>query len=210
MPAFEGPQEFLESLRWGACVGRPSTPLIHLISRYAVLRRKLGWRPVMTPAPLGWFSTGRGPALRATSSPPPTTRSPPAAWTRAIAVVFCNREPGEDPKTDLFLEQVRGYGLPLVTLSSLRFRRRAWRKPRKAGRAAAGVAPRLRPRGDAPAGAVPVRPRRAGRLHAHREEALCERYDLLNLHPAAPGGPAGIWQDVIWQLIEAAGRPLPA
>ena len=44
-PAFEGPQEFLEALRWGVCVGRPSTPLVHLISRYAVLRRRLGWRP---------------------------------------------------------------------------------------------------------------------------------------------------------------------
>jgi len=45
-PSFEGPQEFLEALRWATCVGRPSTPLVHLISRYAVLRRKLGWRPV--------------------------------------------------------------------------------------------------------------------------------------------------------------------
>ena len=44
-PAFEGPQEFLEALRWGTLVGRPSTPLVHLISRYASLRRKLGWRP---------------------------------------------------------------------------------------------------------------------------------------------------------------------
>jgi len=45
-PDFKGPQEFLEALRRGRCVGRPSTPLVHLISRYAVLRRKLGWRPV--------------------------------------------------------------------------------------------------------------------------------------------------------------------
>jgi predicted metal-dependent phosphoesterase TrpH len=44
-PAFEGPQEFLEALRWGTLVGRPSTPLVHLISRFATLRRKLGWRP---------------------------------------------------------------------------------------------------------------------------------------------------------------------
>jgi folate-dependent phosphoribosylglycinamide formyltransferase PurN len=27
------------------------------------------------------------------------------------------------------------------------------------------------------------------------------RWDLLNLHPAAPGGPKGMWQDVIWELI---------
>lgn len=44
-PDFEGPQELLEALRWGTLVGRPSTPLVHLISRYAALRRKLGWRP---------------------------------------------------------------------------------------------------------------------------------------------------------------------
>ncbi len=44
-PAFDGPQELLEALRWGTLVGRPSSPLVHLISRYAALRRKLGWRP---------------------------------------------------------------------------------------------------------------------------------------------------------------------
>ena len=25
---------------------------------------------------------------------------------------------------------------------------------------------------------------------------------MVNLHPAAPGGPAGTWQEVIWQLID--------
>ena len=44
-PAFEGRDELLEALRWGTLVGRPATPLVHLISRYATLRRKLGWRP---------------------------------------------------------------------------------------------------------------------------------------------------------------------
>ena len=33
-------------------------------------------------------------------------------------------------------------------------------------------------------------------------EEFAQRYDLLNLHPAAPGGPKGVWQDLIWQLIE--------
>jgi folate-dependent phosphoribosylglycinamide formyltransferase PurN len=33
-------------------------------------------------------------------------------------------------------------------------------------------------------------------------EVFLSKFDLLNLHPAAPGGPKGIWQDVIWQLIE--------
>jgi phosphoribosylglycinamide formyltransferase 1 len=30
---------------------------------------------------------------------------------------------------------------------------------------------------------------------------LCDRYPLLNLHPAAPKGPEGVWQDVIRHLI---------
>ncbi|GAH59253.1 unnamed protein product, partial [marine sediment metagenome] len=29
-----------------------------------------------------------------------------------------------------------------------------------------------------------------------------QRYNMVNLHPAAPGGPTGTWQEVIWQLIE--------
>ncbi len=44
-PGFEGPRELLEALRWGTLAGRPSTKLVHLISRFAVLRRKLGWKP---------------------------------------------------------------------------------------------------------------------------------------------------------------------
>jgi hypothetical protein len=45
MPDFETPAKFLESLRAGKLCGHLSSPLIHLISRYATLRRMLGWRP---------------------------------------------------------------------------------------------------------------------------------------------------------------------
>jgi folate-dependent phosphoribosylglycinamide formyltransferase PurN len=31
---------------------------------------------------------------------------------------------------------------------------------------------------------------------------LCLKYNMLNLHPAPPGGPAGSWQEVIWTLIK--------
>ena len=30
---------------------------------------------------------------------------------------------------------------------------------------------------------------------------MCARYPMLNLHPALPEGPAGTWQQVIWELI---------
>jgi len=33
--------------------------------------------------------------------------------------------------------------------------------------------------------------------------ALCRKYAMLNLHPALPGGPMGMWQQVIWELIES-------
>jgi predicted metal-dependent phosphoesterase TrpH len=45
MPEFDGPEEFLEALRQGRVVGRRASPLVHLISTYAKVRRRLGWRP---------------------------------------------------------------------------------------------------------------------------------------------------------------------
>ena len=45
VPVFDSPQELLEALHWATLAGKPSSPLVHLISRYASLRRKLGWRP---------------------------------------------------------------------------------------------------------------------------------------------------------------------
>jgi folate-dependent phosphoribosylglycinamide formyltransferase PurN len=30
---------------------------------------------------------------------------------------------------------------------------------------------------------------------------MCSKYPMINLHPAAPGGPIGTWQEVIWNLI---------
>jgi predicted metal-dependent phosphoesterase TrpH len=41
MRPFDGPEEFLKSLRSGRLVGRLSSPLIHLISRYAMLRNSV-------------------------------------------------------------------------------------------------------------------------------------------------------------------------
>ena len=45
MPPFEGPRDFLAALRHGRLAGSLSTPFVHLISRYAYLRRALGWKP---------------------------------------------------------------------------------------------------------------------------------------------------------------------
>jgi predicted metal-dependent phosphoesterase TrpH len=45
MVPFEGPRDFLTALPQGRLSGRLSSPFVHLISRYAYLRRLLGWKP---------------------------------------------------------------------------------------------------------------------------------------------------------------------
>jgi folate-dependent phosphoribosylglycinamide formyltransferase PurN len=118
-----------------------------------------------------------------------------------IAVVFCNRDPGEDANTDAFQGQVRAAGIPLVTLSSREFRRRAGGEVVRKGAPLPGwrreydrEVMRLLAPYEFEIGVL------AGYMLIFGEEAT-SRWDLLNLHPAAPGGPAGVWQDVIRQLI---------
>mgnify|MGYP001562825069 CR=1 FL=1 len=45
MRDFDGPADFLASLREGRLAGRLSSPLIHIVSRYATIRHRLGWDP---------------------------------------------------------------------------------------------------------------------------------------------------------------------
>jgi folate-dependent phosphoribosylglycinamide formyltransferase PurN len=151
---------------------------------------------------IGWFSTGRGPGSRKLLSAANAEIASGRLDAR-IAAVFCNREPGEDENTDLFLDQVRGYGLSLVTLSSREFRRRLGEKPVRKGevlpewrRAYDREVMRLLEPYDFDVGVL------AGYMLIFGEE-FARRHDLLNLHPALPGGPTGIWQDVIWELIDA-------
>jgi predicted metal-dependent phosphoesterase TrpH len=56
MPRFEGPADFIPALRQARLKGRLSTPFVHVISRYAYLRRTLGWKPPDLPSP----AHGRG------------------------------------------------------------------------------------------------------------------------------------------------------
>ncbi len=119
-----------------------------------------------------------------------------------LAFVFCNREPGEDLETDKFFDRVREYGVPLVCLSSARFRRERGLPVARSGEPLPEwrrdydreIARMLQPY-DFDLSLL------AGYMLIFTEE-MALRYPCLNLHPAAPGGPAGAWQSVIWQLIE--------
>ncbi len=150
---------------------------------------------------IGWFSTGRGPGSRKLLAAAENEIASGRLDAR-IAVVFCNRERGEDDNSDLFLDQVRDYRLPLVSLSSRDFRRRRGEKPVRKG----DLLPEWRSEYDREVmRLLEPYPFDIGVLAGYMlifTERFLSKYDLLNLHPAAPGGPKGIWQDVIWQLIE--------
>lgn len=150
---------------------------------------------------LAWFATGRG---QMSGKLLAAAREAIAAGLldAEIAVVFCNRALGEDQNTDVFLQQVRASGIRLVTLSSRDFRKRVGGAVARKGEALPAwrrdydreVVRLLEPY-EFDLGVL------AGFMLIFGEEAAA-RWDLLNLHPAAPGGPAGMWQDVIWHLIE--------
>ncbi len=147
------------------------------------------------PLSIGWFSTGRGPGSRALLSAAVDAIRTGYLPAR-LAFVFCNRERGEHEGSELFLDLVQRYGIPLVTLSSQRFRRE------RNARRFADV------RGDFDAELLrligPFEPdicALAGYMLFTAPE-MSRRYPLLNLHPAPPGGPQGTWQEVTWQLID--------
>ena len=119
-----------------------------------------------------------------------------------IVVAFCNRERGQAANTDAFLDTVEAAGVPLVTLSSAAWRQQADGESSDPGQ----PLPPWRRDFDAAVyeRIAPYRPD-LGVLAGYMliaTEALCDRLALLNLHPAAPGGPVGAWQQVMGQLID--------
>ncbi len=146
---------------------------------------------------IGWFSTGRDKAARDLLLT--VWNSMGRGELKAeIPFAFSNREPGEDVESDLFFDLVRDYRLPLIHLSSRRFK------------AIGGeyLSPQWRLEYDREVmkhldGFAPDICTLAGYMLIIGPE-MCQRYTMINLHPAAaPGGPPGTWQEVIWKLIEA-------
>ena len=150
---------------------------------------------------VGWFSTGRGPGSRQLLKTVQESIEKGEIKAR-LAFVFCSREPGESPQTDLFFDQVKSYGIPLVCYSYTKF---------KAQQGAEVVSQS----DQFPTWRLLYDREVIKRLEGFRAdlcllagymlivgEEMCRHYVMLNLHPAAPNGPAGTWQQVIWKLME--------
>lgn len=150
---------------------------------------------------IGWFSTGRGEGSKALLRTVQDSILSGEIDAR-IEFVFCTRDRGETDATDTFLDMVEGYGIPLVSYSYQKYKKSRdmpnpdpsqpmpqWRidYDREVLKRLEGFSPDI----SVLAGFMLI----AG-------PEMCAKYDMLNLHPAAPGGPAGTWQQVIWKLIE--------
>jgi folate-dependent phosphoribosylglycinamide formyltransferase PurN len=141
---------------------------------------------------IGWFSTGRDEAARQLLQAV-QDKIRGGDIDGAISFVFCNREPGESKDSDLFFELVRSYNIPIVYLSHKEFKAAGtdttWRikYDREVNKKVKPFAPDLCVL--------------AGYMLIVSPE-LCLKYNMINLHPAPPGGPAGSWQEVIWTLIQ--------
>lgn len=154
---------------------------------------------------LGWFSTGRGKGSRGLLKAVQDSITS-GEIEAEIAFVFCSREYGETEATDIFLKMVEDYQIPLVTFSYRKFKS-------KIGATSTGQTEAL------PSWRLNYDREIMTRLQSFHPDLcvlagymlivgpeMCQKYDMLNLHPAAPGGPTGTWQEVIWRLMENEAR----
>jgi phosphoribosylglycinamide formyltransferase 1 len=150
---------------------------------------------------IGWFSTARGDSSRKLLQS--IFESIQSKHLNArIDFVFCSREPGESEKTDVFLNQVKDYGIPLVCLSVRKFADQHKAKVGIGGK----ELPEWRIEYDRQVmkKLMDFKPDicvLAGYMLIVGPE-MCSKYHMINLHPALPDGPTGTWQEVIWNLIE--------
>ena len=143
---------------------------------------------------LGWFSTGRGEGSRGFLNLIQSQIESGVLDAR-VEFVFSNRGRGEAEGSDQIFDLVESYGLPVVTLSSQQYRRAHGGGPMSRHRDAYHEEVMRLISGFSPDLCV-----LAGYMLITSPE-MCRQYSMINLHPALPGGPAGTWQQVIWELI---------
>jgi folate-dependent phosphoribosylglycinamide formyltransferase PurN len=165
---------------------------------------------------LGWFSSGNDEMARQLLMEVLGRRAREGLEVE-VPFVFCNREPGASVATRIgaererFFAMVQELGIDLVTVSHVKV------EPQLRKRGLADTVDHSRPSSTLlewrnaygrrviqaieDAGHDPDVCLLAGYMLIW-SEAECQRFDAINLHPALPSGPAGTWQEVIWELME--------
>jgi len=128
-----------------------------------------------------------------------------------IAYLFCNREEGEEKITDALLKLIRDCGIELITFSSKNFKREMRKRAVEESNSRGRDSPLLiQWRND-------YDKEITGRIPASFDiyligymlivgPEMCMSHNILNLHPAPPGGPQGSWQEVMRKLIESNAK----
>jgi len=156
---------------------------------------------------IGWFSTGRDEAARQLLQAVQDNIYSGNIHGK-IRFVFSNREPGESQESDLFFDLVHNYRIPLICFSHRKFQNviasrscepKVWQEAKQSQtdwrlRYDREVSKKI-------AKFIPDACVLAGYMLIIGGE-LCQQYNMINLHPAPPGGPVGSWQEVMWKLIE--------
>src|SRR4030042_993656 len=151
---------------------------------------------------IGWFSTGRGAGSKGMlKAAQEAIKS--GELDAEIEFVYGSREYGETEPTHQYLDMVKDYGIPLVSFSYQKYK------------AMRGM-PNPDPNEPLPQWRIDYDNEVIKRIKKFHPDlcmlagfmlittpVMCRKYDIINLHPAAPGGPAGTWQQVIWKLIES-------
>ena len=144
------------------------------------------------PYKLGWFSTGRDDAARTLLRTVLDTIDNEGLDIK-IEFVFSNRIRGEDIECDRFFDLVEEHNIELVRISSTRSELALDPQAPWDSEYDSIVM-------DALSGYEPDLNLLVGYMLIVGPE-MCRDYAMINLHPAAPEGPAGCWQEVIWELI---------
>jgi len=151
---------------------------------------------------IGWFSTGRDKAAIDLLETVQKAIRQGEIREAEIEFVFCNRKMRESQITDQFLTFVNhDQCLPFATLSSKEFRPELRVKNLKEWRRKYDLEVIRRIKEFPPVDLIVL----AGYMLIVSEK-LCRRYKMINLHPAAPGGPQGTWREVILRLIESRAK----
>ena len=144
---------------------------------------------------IGWFSTGRDEAARDLLRVVVEDISR-GTIPAEIRYVFCNRERGESAESDRFIRFAESLEIPIILFSSRDFLPSLRQRDPEEWRMLYHEEIAIRLRG------MPVDTIVLAGYMLIVSPAFCEAFLIINLHPAAPRGPKGTWEEVIWALIQ--------
>jgi phosphoribosylglycinamide formyltransferase-1 len=118
-----------------------------------------------------------------------------------IAYLFCNRQAGEDPKSDQFLTSVKNLGIDLITYSSVKFQENISHRTTTETGPLPDWQEEYHHQVIEKISGCPID---MAILVGYTPPVTIEftkKYSTLRFQSALPGGPSGNWSTIIWQLI---------